>query len=868
MTSKNKNILDLLQSSQEELYDNLGASPTGYTLDQAEQKLEELGPNAISQGTKKHPIIGFVNVLINPFNLVLMVVIAITLITDVIVPVFFLTGETPDYLTITILTVIVMISTLISFVQEERSSAASEKLLNMVSNTTAALRDGVFTEIPIDDLVLGDIVRLSAGDIIPADMRVLSAKDLFISQATLTGESQPIEKFVKFDEDQMITESDYSNLCLMGTNVVSGSARAMVIRTGDDTYLGRMNTSLKETKQINSFESSISTISSLLMRLMLIMLPIIFIINGVLKHDIVEAFLFALTVAVGLTPEMLPVVLTTSLARGSINMAKHQTIVKSQSSISSFGEMDILCTDKTGTLTQDNIVLERYMDVNGEDDMRVLRHAFLNSYFQSGLKNLIDLAIINRAESYNMDDLVNYYSVVDEIPFDFSRRRMSVILEDGNDKRQLITKGAVEEIVKLCRYIDRNGEVFELNDEIRKEAMEVYSQHNHDGLRMIAVAQKNNVPTEHEFGVEDESDLVLIGFIGFLDPPKESAKPTIESLNRHGVKVVVITGDSLGVAKKVSSKVGIDTEITYMGDEVEAMSDEELRDAVDHCHLFAKISPDQKQRIVKAFQDKGHTVGFLGDGINDALALKQANVGISVDSAVDIAKESADIILLKKDLTVLEEGILEGRKTIVNMIKYLEMAVSGNVGNMISVLVASLFVPFLPLLPVHILVQNLLSDLAQTGIPFDNVTEKELEKPRKLESKSLVKFMKLFGPLSSIFDIACFVVLYAVFDVRTPEHATLFQTFWFAFGIISQSLIIFVIRTKRPFSLGNLPSGVLVFVSFLAIAITLLFVTTPLASTIELQVLSSAHLMWVGGIVLMYIIATSVMKRIWFKDII
>ena len=854
MTEKEK-LISLLQLSQDDVLSKFDASNAGYSSEVAADKLEQYGPNEIKPQKKPNPVIGFVNVLINPFNLVLMVVIFITFISDIL-----LTQE-KDYLTVSILSVIVIISTLISFVQEERSNTASEKLLHMVSNTTAALRDGQFIEISIDELVLGDIVRLSAGDIIPADVRVMSAKDLFISQATLTGESQPIEKFVRFDEDLAGTESDYSNLCLMGTNVVSGSSRALVIRTGNDTYLGSMSESLKNTKRANSFETSIATISRLLMKLMIIMLPVIFIINGLLKQDFLLAFTFALTVAVGLTPEMLPVVLSSGLARGAINMAKHQTIVKSQSSISAFGEMDVLCTDKTGTLTQDEIILERYMDVNGEDDMRVLRHAYLNSSFQSGLKNLIDLAIIERAESYNMSDLLNYYTIVDEIPFDFARRRMSVILEDNNDKRQLISKGAVEEIVKLCKYIDRDGVIKVLDDETRQEAIDVYEQHNNDGLRMIAVAQKNDIPRDHEFSVEDESDMVLIGFVGFLDPPKESAKPTIESLNKHGIDVVVITGDSLGVAKKVCSKVGIDTEVTYLGNDIEEMSDDELQAIVGTCHLFAKISPIQKQRIIQAFQANNHTVGFLGDGINDALALKQADVGISVDTAVDIAKESADIILLKKDLTVLEKGVMEGRKTITNMVKYLEMAVSGNFGNMFSVTIASIFLPFLPLLPVHILVQNLLSDLAQTGIPFDNCEDEDLNLPRKLESKRLVNFMVVFGPLSSIFDVMCFVVLYFVFNVRTIEQQTLFQTFWFAFGILSQILIIFVIRAKKPFSLKNRPSTVLVLVSAISIILTLAYVLTPLAYTIELQVLEFAHIASVLGIVGLYIITTSIVKK-------
>lgn len=851
-----KNIREILSQTQEELFEELGATSAGFSNEKAAELLEEKGPNAISKAKKENPLIGFVNVLINPFNLVLIVVIVITFINDVI----FATNK--DYLTILILSAVVLSSTLASFIQDTRSSAAGEKLLNLVSNTTAVLRDGQFIEMPIDAIVLGDIIRLSAGDIIPADLRIISAKDLFLSQATLTGESLPIEKFVYLDEDALDQETDYTNLALMGTNLVSGSGRGVVVRRGDDTYLGTMAKKMGEIASTNSFEESISTISALLLKLMLIMLPIIFLINGFLKKDFVDALLFALTVAVGLTPEMLPVVLTSGLSRGSINMAKHQTIVKSQSSISTFGEMDILCTDKTGTITQDEIILERYMDVNGDDDMRILRHAYLNSSFQSGLKNLIDKAIIDRAESYNMMDLVNYYNVVDEIPFDFARRRMSVILEDSSGKRQLITKGAVEEIMKLSKYIDRDGEVFELDDKTREEAMEVYSQYNHDGLRMIAVAQKNEIPDEHEFSVEDEKDLVLIGFIGFLDPPKESAKPAIESLYQHGVDVVVITGDSLGVAKKVCSKVGIETDITYLGNDIEAMSDEELEAVIGDCKLFAKISPAQKQRIVKAFQNKGHIVGFMGDGINDSLALQQADVGISVDTAVDIAKESADIILLKKDLTVLEEGILEGRKTIVNMIKYLEMAVSGNFGNMISVIVASIFLPFLPLLPVHILVQNLISDIAQTGIPFDNCDEEDLLKPRRLEGDSLVHFMKVFGPLSSIFDILCFVLLYFVLGINTPEQAIQFHTFWFAFGVMSQALIIYVIRSKNPLSLKNKPSLTLVVATTLALSLTLLVVLTPFAYSMDLIIIDPLHLLYVFGIVVLYLITTTIVKHL------
>lgn len=852
-------IINVLRLSEEELFKEVNGNPNGFSQKKAEENLEKYGPNEITKAKRKHPLIGFVNVLINPFNMVLLVVIIITFINDILI-------ETQkDYLTITILLFVVLASTLVSFIQDERSTAAGEKLLDMVSNTTAVLRDGQFIETPIDEIVLGDIIRLSAGDIIPADLRIIFAKDLFLSQATLTGESLPIEKLALLNEDELEQETDYTNLSLMGTNVVSGAGRGVVIRRGDDTYLGNMAKSLEEIETSNSFENSISIISKLLLKLMLIMLPIIFIINGVLKKDFVEAFIFALTVAVGLTPEMLPVALTSSLSSGALNMAKHKTIIKSQSSISTFGEMDILCTDKTGTITKDEIILEKYMDVKGNDDIRVLRHAYLNAYFQSGLKNLIDLAIINRAESYEMNNILSDYHVVDEIPFDFARRRMSVILEDKKGKRQLITKGAVEEILENTKYIDHKGKISLLDDKTRQEALDVYNKHNDDGLRMIAVAQKNDIPVEHEFGIEDENNLVLIGFIGFLDPPKESAKPTIESLHNHGVEVVVISGDSLGVAKKVCSKVGIDTTVTYLGSDVESMSDEELENIVHTCKLFAKVSPTQKQRIIKAFQNKNHIVGYLGDGINDALALQQADVGISVDTAVDIAKESANIILLDKDLRVLEEGILEGRKTIVNMIKYLELAVSGNFGNMISVIVASIFLPFLPLLPVHILVQNLLSDLAQIGIPFDNVDEEDLLRPKRLSSDSLVKFMRIFGPVSSIFDIICFLVLWFVLGINTVEQAVYFQVFWFAFGIISQSLVIFIIRTRKPLSIKNKPSKMLVATSLFTVIATILIVTTNFAYIVDLVPMQQMHLLLVLVIVALYIFSTTLIKKLVWK---
>lgn len=851
----NQDLKALLNLEESAIFGVLESSHEGLTSHQADKKIEKYGLNIIASEKKEHPIIGFINSLVNPFNIILIIVILITFITDIVLQ------NSKDFLTIGILGTIIMISTLISFIQEEKSNAASEKLLGMVSNSTSVLRDGIFVELPIDKVVVGDIIQLSAGDIIPADLRIISAKDLFLSQATLTGESKPIEKLVNLVSTSTTTLSDYENLCLMGTNVVSGSGKGIVLLTGNDTYLGSMSASLSNTKSRNSFEDSVNKVSHVLLKLMLIMVPLIFVINAILKQDLLQAFLFALTVAVGLTPEMLPVILSSGLARGAINLSEHQTIVKSQSSISTFGEMDILCTDKTGTLTQDEIILERYMNVLGADDKRVLRHAFLNAKFQSGFKNLIDIAIINRAKTYGLDAIESDYEIVDEIPFDFSRRRMSVILEDKNNKRQLITKGAVEEIIALSKYIDIQGKVVLLDESTRSKAMEVYESNNLEGLRMIAVAQKNNIPNYHEFSINDENELVLIGFIGFLDPPKESSYPTIQSLRKHGVDVVVITGDSLGVAKKVCSKVGIDIDHSFLGDDIEAMTDDQLRESVKNSHLFAKVSPDQKQRIVKAFQSNGHTVGFLGDGVNDALALKQADVGISVDTAVDIAKESADIILLKKDLTVLEEGILEGRKTIVNMVKYLEMAVSGNLGNMISVVIASIFLPFLPLLPVHILIQNLLSDLAQTGIPFDNVSDADLMDPKGLNPKSLIRFMMTFGPISTLFDILCFVLIWYIFGINSPENQNIFHTVWFTFGSLSQALIIFIIRTDKPFTRKDRPSFLLVLANISSVILTLIIILTPFSYGIDLTPLNPIKLLGISAIVIGYLVTTMIVKN-------
>ena len=844
---------------EQELLPCLETSKQGISVATATEKLEEVGRNVITTDKEKSVFGRMLEALINPFNIVLFIVAIITFITDVVV------SKKVDITTSAIILVLIFISSAISFVQGEKSNNAAEKLSQMISNKADVWRDGILIEIGMEEVVPGDIVKLSAGDMIPGDVRFLLTKDTFVAQSALTGESAPVEKFAKLRNEETDALTDLSRIGFMGTNILSGSATAVVLMTGNDTYVGAMAKSLSGDKAKNSFERGVDSVSNLLIRFMLIMVPVIFLINGVTKKDWGAALLFAVSMAVGLTPEMLPMIMTSTLAKGAVSMAKHQTIVKTLSAIQTFGEMDILCTDKTGTLTEDKIILEKYMDVHGRDDERILRHAYLNSYFQTGLKNLIDLAIINRASSNKMDTYLSEYNRVDEIPFDFARRRMSVVLENKSGKRQLITKGAVEEIISICKYVEHDGEVQPLDSEHLVEAMRVYEQHNHDGLRVIAVAQKNDVAGVEVFDVRDERDMVLIGFVGFLDPPKESASKAITALRDNGVRVVVLTGDSEGVAIKVCNKVGIATERCLSGKDVENMNDQDLVEAVKTCDLFSKLSPEQKKRVVDAFQEIGHTVGYMGDGINDAPALREADVGISVDSGVDIAKETADIILLKKDLMVLEEGVVEGRKTFGNIIKYIKMATSGNFGNMISVMVASIFLPFLPMLPVQILTQNLLCDFSQVGIPFDNVDKEYLKKPRKWETKSIRRFMLLMGPLSSIFDILCFVIMWWVIKANTAQQAPLFQAGWFIFGTLSQILIVHMIRTSKIPFLQSKASTQLVLSTFIVGIIAIVVVFTQMAQGFDMRTLPLGYVPWLALLLVGYSLVVQLFKGVYIR---
>lgn len=858
-TRNNPNISKYATMDLNAVIDIFKTQNEGLTTKEVDSRLEEFGPNQISEGYKDTVWSRLFEAIINPFSIILIVIAVITFITDIVIPV------EKDYFTFVIIILLVFVSSMISFMQSQSSSRAVAELTNQVKNTSHVYRGGKLIEIPQDQVVPGDIVHLGAGDMLPSDIRFIQTKDTFVAQSALTGESTPVEKFSHTLNDENMSLTDLENIGFMGSNMISGSARGVVLATGDSTYFGSMAGSLTGDRAKNSFERGVEDISRMLIRMMLIIVPVVFVINALTKGDWGTSLVFAVSIAVGLTPEMLPVITNSTLAVGAQNMAKQKVIVRNTSAIQSFGEMDVLCTDKTGTLTEDKIIVERYMNLYGDDDRRVLRHAYLNSYFQTGMKNLIDLAIINRAEGYKFDSILDNYEVVDEVPFDFNRRRMSVVLEDKTGKCQLITKGAVEEMVSISSFIELDGKVYPLDNEKLAIAKETYETYNHQGLRMIAVAQKNNIPDSDHFSIADESDMVLIGFMGFLDPPKKSATPAIKALEEHKVRTVVLTGDSEGVAINVCDEVGIDTSLVYTGSDVEAMTDSELSEAVEECSLFAKLSPQQKTRVISVFQSKGHTVGFLGDGINDAPALRQADVGISVDTAVDIAKETADIILLEKDLMVLERGVLEGRKTFGNIIKYIKMATSGNFGNIISIIFASLFLPFLPMLPIQLLTQNLLNDFAQIGMPFDNVDEKYLIEPKSWNTGSVRNFMHWLGPVSSIFDILCFLILWFVMGGNTIGKAPLFQAGWFIFGTLSQILIIHMIRTSKTPFIESMSSKELTMSTFIVGIIAIVIAFSDLAIGLDMLPLPVRFLPWLVLLLIGYMLAVQLIKKLYIK---
>lgn len=768
----------------------------GLTSQEVKNNLNKYGKNIIKQKKPKQWYNYLFESLFSTFNLILLGIVVVLFYTDVILT------TPPSYANIIVILVLILVSTLLEFFEVYRSNKAAEKLKNLVSVKTSVLRNGKVVKVPSESVTIGDVVMLSAGDLIPADLRIIESKDLYVVQSSLTGESDSVKKTSETETNGKIEDiTELDTICFMGTNVMSGSARGIVINIGDNTYFGQVADNITDEKPKTAFQKGIESVSKLLIRFMLVLIPITFIVNAA-KHGTITAFTFAVAIAIGITPLLLPVILSSSLAKGATRMSKKKTIVKRLDSIQSFGAMNILCTDKTGTLTEDKIVLEKYLDIKGEEDTRVLKHAFLNSYFQTGLKGNIDEAVIARTAKTELKGIEEKYEKVDEIPFDFSRRRLSVVVSDGK-KKQLITKGAVEEILSICTMVDYKGEVSDITKEIKQNILNITKDLNKQGLRVVAVAQKNDIKDIKSFSVKDESKMVLMGFIGFLDPPKESAKDAIARLNRDGIRVIVLTGDNEYVTKAICDKVGINTDKIVLGSKIDKLSDTALKRLLKKTNVYAKLSPIQKARIVRILKDAKNVVGYMGDGINDAPSMHNAEVGISVDTAVDITKETADIILLEKDLDVLTDGVLEGRKTFGNLQKYIKMAVSFNFGEVLSVLIASILLPFFPITPIQLLVQSLIYDLGQLSIPYDNVDKEYLEKPRKWNMKSLKRFMLWMGPASSVFDLMVFSILWFGFKLRSPD-AALFQSIWFSYGVVSNLVGLHIIRTaKTPFIESN-----------------------------------------------------------------
>lgn len=841
-------------------------APQGLDSEETTKRQSIYGKNEIEHEKKIRPLTMFIMAFINPFIGVLTVLIIISYFLDV----YLASPEEKDFTSIAIIATMVILSTILRFWQEYKASVSSESLQKMVTNTCTVIRDnGTEQETGISSLVPGDIVKLAAGDMIPADIRIVETKDLFVSQGTLTGESESIEKKpvadCKCDTIRTIVELD--NICFMGSNVVSGSATGIVVSTGNNTYLGTIAKSIAGHRASTAFDKGIAKVSMLLIRFMLIMVPFVFLINGLTKGEWLDAFLFAVSVAVGLTPEMLPMIVTVNLSKGAVAMSRKKTIVKDLNAIQNFGAMNILCTDKTGTLTCDQIVLEKYINADGTSDnsRRILRHAYFNSFFQTGLKNLMDKAILSHVKELEMESVRESYKKVDEIPFDFARRRMSVVVEDVNGKRQIITKGAVEEMMQICSHTEVGNKVVPFTPELRVKAYEISKKMNHQGLRVLAVAQKSFLSKENNFAVEDESGMVLIGYLAFLDPPKQSAAKAIKQLRAHGIEVKVVSGDNDAVVRTISRQVGIDTANVLTGAELSAMSDVQKQEAVLKTTVFAKVTPLQKTEIITILQGQGNTVGFLGDGINDAAALRQSDIGISVDSAVDIAKESADIILLEKDLMVLENGVIEGRRTFGNITKYMKMTASSNFGNMFSVLAASAFLPFLPMLSIHLLVQNLLYDISQTTIPFDRMDEDYLRKPRRWDASDLSRFMIFIGPISSIFDITTYLLMWYVFNCNSPVAQSLFQSGWFVEGLLSQTLIVHMIRTKKIPFIQSRASWPVMSMTLAIMAVGIIIPFTKFGSYIGLTPLPLSYFPWLAVTLIAYCVLTQLIKEWYIK---
>lgn len=869
------------QSNMEKVYDILGSSEKGKTKTQIKSASELYGENIVTYDKGDSLFKRLVQAFINPFTLILIGLAIVSLFTDVILA----NPSEKDFTTVIIIVTMVLISGILRFVQETRSGNAAEKLLEMIETTAAIERIGEGTkEIPLDEVVVGDIVHLSAGDMIPADIRIFEAKDLFISQSALTGESEAVEKTSAISNDDR-PALEMENLAFMGTNVMTGFAKGIVVSTGNDTIFGKIAQELNEKPTVTSFEEGVNSVSWVLIKFMMVMVPIVFFINGITKGNWIEALLFAISIAVGLTPEMLPMIVTTCLAKGAVSMSKQKVIIKNLNSIQNLGAIDILCTDKTGTLTEDRVMLQYHLDIDGNSDVRVLRYGFLNSYYQTGLRNLIDIAIIEKAmelenDDKNIDNSITRCKKIDEVPFDFTRRRISVVVEDETGKTQMITKGAVEEMLTISKYVEYKGEVVELTEEKKRFVLDKVRELNNDGMRVIAVSHKNNPSPVGEFSVDDENEMVLIGYLTFFDPPKESAIPAIKTLNEIGVEVKIITGDNEDVTKSVCKQLGIKFDKIYLGSDIDKFSEEELGNITENATIFAKMSPSQKARVINVLRGKGHTVGYMGDGINDAAALEASDVGISVNNAVDIAKESADVILLEKDLMVLEKGIIEGRKTYANMIKYIKLTASSNFGNVFSVLVASAFLPFMPMASIHLILLNLIYDISCIAIPWDNVDKEFLEKPREWDASSVSKFMLWIGPTSSVFDITTYLLMYFIISpmftagllfhqLTDPTmmvvYIAVFQAGWFVESMWSQTLVIHMIRTPKIPFIQSRASMQLTLLTFAAIGVLTAIPFTGFGVSIGLAPLPMIYFLYLAVTIVLYMVLVTIVKNLYIK---
>ncbi|NMC33678.1 MAG: magnesium-translocating P-type ATPase [Veillonellaceae bacterium] len=823
----------------------------GLSTAEAALRLKQYGPNEIAQEKKKSALVRMLDNVKNPLVVLLTVLAAVS----------FATG---DMRATIVIMVMVVLGVVLRFYQEMRADDAAEKLKAMVGTKSTVVREGEELEVPLHDLVPGDVVRLSAGDMVPGDMRVLSAKDLFINQSALTGESIPVEKIAAVSAADVENPLELPNICFLGSNVESGSATAVVIHTGDRTYFGALAASIVGEREMTSFDLGVNKFTWLMIRFIGVMVPAVFVINGLSRHDWVEAFLFALAVAVGLTPEMLPMIVTVNLSKGAIAMAVKKVIVKRLNSIQNIGAMDVLCTDKTGTITEGRIVLEKHMDVNGLDSERVLQYGYLNSYFHTGLKNLMDEAILDYGHLEEDLKVKTAYRKIDEIPFDFNRRRMSVILEDQQNQHILICKGAVEEITNLSTTVEIEGKALSVQPDYAAQRKQLVNELNAKGFRVVAIAYKvmpAGDSDEPHYEVSDEKDLTLLGYLAFLDPPKESALEALKRLRDLKVEVKILTGDNDIVTTYICGKVGMPVEPILLGSQIEAMSDTQLSAAVIATRIFAKLAPAQKERIVRTLQKNGSVVGFMGDGINDAPALKAADVGISVNSAVDIAKESSDIILLENDLLVLEQGVREGRRVFGNILKYIKMAASSNFGNMFSVVGASAFLPFLPMLPVQVLINNLLYDFSQVPIPTDEVDAEWLVKPRKWEIGNLRRFILFIGPISSIFDYATFFIMLYVFNCW--NNPALFHTGWFVESLFTQTLIIHIIRTNKIPFLQSWASRPLILGSLVIVTVGAWLTVSPLSDMLGFVALPTMFWLLLAIMLACYIALTQLVKN-WF----